>query len=81
MRATEDSPAANEVSLGADQSRRMPVATVAAAGVSRTDTLRVEHPAVHTVADTLAAGIPAVDTAAVEVTVAADTAASAKCPV
>ena len=77
MLATEDSPAANEVSLGADQARRMAVATVAAAGVSRTDTLRMEHPAVHTVADTLV-DTPAVDAAAVEVTVAA---ADAKCSV
>ena len=36
----------------------------------------MEAPAVRTVAD-----MPVVDTAAVEVTMAADTAASAKCPV
>jgi hypothetical protein len=52
----------------------------------------MEASAVRTVADTLAADMPAVDTAAVKVTVAADTAAvkvtvaadtaaSAKCPV
>jgi hypothetical protein len=70
MRATEESPAANGVSLGADQARRMPVATVAAAGVSHTDTLRMEHPAVHTAADTLV-DTPVVDAAAVAVTVAA----------
>ena len=70
MRATEDSPAANEVSLDADQARRVPLATVAAAAVSREDTLRMEHSAVHMVADTLV-DTPAVDAAAVEVTVAA----------
>jgi hypothetical protein len=46
----------------------------------------MEAPAIRTVVDTLAAdmpvaGMPAVDTAAVKVTVAADTAASAKCSV
>ncbi|MGB2836989.1 MAG: hypothetical protein WBL97_04415, partial [Candidatus Sulfotelmatobacter sp.] len=38
----------------------------------------MEAPVVRTVADTLAAGMPAVDTVAVEVTAAADTAAGAK---
>jgi hypothetical protein len=38
----------------------------------------MEAPVVLTVADTLAADMPALDTAAVEVTVAADTAANAK---
>ena len=76
--ATGDSPAANEVSLDANQARRALVVSAAAAAASRTDSLRVEAPAVRTVADTLAADMPAVDTAAVEVTVAADTAAGAK---
>jgi hypothetical protein len=39
----------------------------------------MEVPVVRTVADTLAADMPAVDTAAVEVTAAADTEADAKC--
>ena len=80
--ATGDSPAANEPSLDAPQARRAPVVSAAAPAVSRTDSLRMEVPAVRTVADTLAADIPAVvtavvDTAAVD-TAAADTAASAK---
>ena len=79
--ATGDSPAANEVSLDADQALRAPVASTAAA-VSRVDPLRMgrrgmEAPAVRTAADTLVADMPAVDTAAVEVTAAEDTAASA----
>jgi len=53
------------------------VVSAAAAAVSRTDPLRTEG-AVRTVVDTLAVAMPAVDTAAVEVTVAADTAASVK---
>ena len=76
--ATGDSPAAKELSLDADQARRAPVVSAAAAAVSRADSLRTEASAVRTVVDTLAADMPAVDTAAVEVTVAADTAASAK---
>ena len=76
--ATEDSPAATEVSLDADQARRVLVVSAAAAAVSRADPLRTEVSAVRTVADTLAADTPAVDTAAVEVTVAAATAAGAK---
>jgi hypothetical protein len=76
--ATGDSPAAKELSLDADQARRAPVVSAAAAAVSRADLLRMEPPAVRTVADTLAADMRAVDTAAVEVTVEADTAASAK---
>jgi hypothetical protein len=56
----------------------------ATAAVSRVDPLRMgrrdmEARAVRPVADTLVADMPAVDTAAVEVTVAADTAASANC--
>jgi hypothetical protein len=70
--ATGDSPAANELSLDANQARRALVVSAAAAAVSRADRLRMEAPAVRTVADTQAA-----DTAA-EVTVAADTAAIAK---
>jgi hypothetical protein len=77
MQAPGDSPAANEVSLD-DQTLRVLVVSAAAAAVSRADSLRVEAPAFRTVAGTLAAGMPAVDTAAVEVTVAADTAAGAK---
>jgi hypothetical protein len=79
--ATGDSPAATELSLDADQARRALVVSAAAAARSRADSLRMEAPEVRTVADTLAADMPAVDTAAVEVTVAADTAASAKCSV
>ena len=80
--ATGDSPAANEVSLDADQALRAPVASTAAAVLSRADPLRMgrrgmEAPAVRTAADTLVADMPAVDTAAVEVTAAEDTAASA----
>ena len=78
--ATGDSPAANELSLDADQARRALVVSAAAAVVSRADSLRMEAPAVRTVADTLAADMPAVDTAAVEVTVAADTAAALSVP-
>ena len=84
--ATGDSPAANELSLDAHQARRVLVVSAAAAVVSRADSLRMEAPAVRTEADTRgadmsAADMPAVDTAdtaAVEVTVAGDTAASAK---
>src|ERR1035438_9115787 len=72
--ATGDSPAAEALSLDANQARRALVVSAAAAAVSRADFLR-------TVADTLAADMPAVGTAAVEVTVAADMAASARCPV
>lgn len=76
--ATGDFPEATELSLDADQARRAPVASAAAAAVSRADPLRMEHqgmqaPAVRTAADTLAVDMPAV------VTAAADTAASAKC--
>ena len=77
--ATGDSPAANELSLDANQARRTLAVSAAAAAVSRADPLRTEASAVRTVADTLTADMPAVDTAAVEVTVAADTAASANC--
>jgi len=79
--ATGDSPAVNELSLGANQARRALVVSAAAAAVSRAVSLRMEASAVRTAADTLAADMPAVDTAAVEVTVAADTAAGAKCSV
>src|SRR5580704_6996845 len=66
--ATGDSPAANELPLDARQARRA-------------DPLRMEAPAVRT-ADTLTADTRAPDIpATVEVTVAADTAASAKCSV
>jgi ribonuclease E len=87
--ATGDSPAANEPSLDAPQARRAPVVSAAAPAVSRTDSLRMEVPAVRTVADTLAADMPAVDTAVVDTaavdtaavdTAAADTAASASAP-
>ena len=71
--ATGDSPAAKELSLDAHQACPAPVVSVAAAAVSRADLLRVEPPAVRTAAD-----MPALDTVAVAVTVAADTAASAK---
>lgn len=80
--ATGDSPAATEVS---DANRALRARVVsAAAAVSRADRLRMEASAVRTAADTVAA-MPAADTAAagtaaVEVTVAADTAAGAKCP-
>jgi hypothetical protein len=84
MQATGDSPAANEPSLDAPQARRAPVVSAAAPAVSRTDSLRMEVPAVRTVADTLAADMPAVDTAVVDTaaadTAAADTAASASTP-
>lgn len=77
--ATEDSPA-TELSLDADRAHRELVVSAAAAAVRRTDSLRMEAPAVRRVADTLAADMPALDTAAVvEVTVAVDTAAGAKC--
>jgi hypothetical protein len=76
--ATGDPPAVNELSLDVNQARLALVVSAATAAVSRADSLRMEAPAVRTVADTLAADMPAVDTAAVEVTVAADTAASAK---
>jgi hypothetical protein len=84
--AAGDSLAVNEVSLDANQARRALVVSAAAADVSRADPLPMEAPAVRTVVDTLAADMPvadmpALDTAAVEVTVAADTAASAKCSV
>ena len=79
--STGDSPAANEPSLDAAQARRAPVVSAAAPAVSRTDSLRMEVPAVRTVADTLAAVVTAVvDTAAVD-TAAADTAASASAPI
>src|SRR3984885_2457815 len=71
--ATGDSPAANELSLDADQARRALLAPAVAA-VGRADSPRMEVPVVRTVAD-----MPAVDTAAVEVTAAADTEAGAKC--
>jgi hypothetical protein len=74
--ATGDSPAADALSLDANQARRAPVVSAAAAAVSRADSLRMEAPALRTLADTLAPDMPAVDTAGVEVTVA-----SAKCPV
>jgi hypothetical protein len=64
-------------SRGDNQMRRVLVVSAAAA-VSRADSLRMEGPAVRMVADTLAAAIPAVDTAAEADTVAADTAANAK---
>jgi hypothetical protein len=64
--------------VDANQARRALVVSAAAAAVSRADPLRMEASAVRTVADNLAADMPAVDTAAVEGTVAADTAASAK---
>jgi hypothetical protein len=76
--ATGDSPAANELSLDADQARRALLAPAVAA-VGRADSPRMEVPVVRTVADTPAADMPAVDTAAVEVTAAADTEAGAKC--
>jgi hypothetical protein len=79
--ATGDSPAANELSLDAHQAPRALAVSAAAAAVSRADPPRMEASAVRTGADTLAADMPAVDTAAAEVTVAADTAASAKCSV
>ena len=79
--ATGDSPAANELPLGANQARPALVVSAAAAAVSRADPFRVEAPAVRTVVGTPAADMPAVDTAAPEVTVAADTAALDKCPV
>ena len=67
--ATGDSPAANELSLGANQALCALEVPAEAAAVSRVDPLRMA-------ADTLAEDMPAV-----EVTVAADTAASAKCSV
>jgi hypothetical protein len=77
---TGDPLAANEVSLD-DQARHALVVLVAAAAVSRADPLRMEAPAVRTAAATLAADMPAVGMAAVEVTVAVDTAAGAKRPI
>ena len=77
--ATGDSPAANEVSLDADQARRARVDSAAAAAVSRADSLRMEA-AVRTVADTLAVDMLAADTAVVADTAAADTVAGAKRP-
>src|SRR5271166_2034583 len=77
--ATGDSQAVNELSLDANQARRALVVSAAAAAVSRADSLRMEASAVRTVADTLAVDMPAVGTAAVEDTVAADTAEGAKC--
>ena len=78
MRATADSPLATELSLDANQARRALVVSVGAAAVSRADSLRMEAPAFRTAAVTLAEDMPAADTAALEVTVAADTAAGAK---
>jgi hypothetical protein len=78
--ATGDSPAADELLLDVNQARRALVVSEAVAAVSRADSLRMQASAVRTVAETLAADMPALDTAAVEVTVAADTAAGAKCP-
>ena len=79
--ATGDSLAVNELSLDANQVRRAPAVSVATAAVRRVDPRRMEASPARTEADTRAADMPAVDTAdtaAVEVTVAADTAASAK---
>lgn len=77
---TEDSLAATAVSLDADPAHRGQVVSAAAEAVRRTDSLRMEAPAVRTVAGTLVADMPAVDTAAaVAVTVVADTAAGANC--
>ena len=73
-RATGDSPAANELSLDANQARRARVVSGAAAGLSRADSLPMEAPAVRTVVDILAADMAAVGTAAA-VTVAVGTAA------
>lgn len=83
--ATGDSPAATERSLDADPAHHGLVVSAAAAVVRREDSLRMERPAVRTVAATLAVDMPAADTAAVdmpavEVTVAADTAAGANLP-
>jgi len=75
--ATGDSPAANEGSLDAEQPRRARVAPAATAA-GRAASPRTEALVVRTEADTLAVDMPAVDTAGVEVTVAADTAAGAK---
>lgn len=75
--ATGDSPAANEASPDADQARPAPVVPAQAA-VGRADSPRMEAPVARTVADTLAADMPVVVTAAAEVTVAAGTAAGAK---
>jgi hypothetical protein len=81
--ATGDSPAANELSLDANQARRAQVVSAAAAVGSRAESLRMEQ-AVRTVADTLAADMPTVGAAAVgdtvaAVTVVADMEAGAKC--
>lgn len=75
--ATGDSPAANEGSRDAEQARRARVAPAATAA-GRMASPRMEARVVRTEADTLAVDMPAVDTAGVEVTVAADTAAGAK---
>ena len=75
--ATGDSPAANEGSLDAERARRALVAPAATAA-GRAASPRMEALVVRTEADTLAVDMPAVDTAGAEVTVAADTAASAK---
>jgi hypothetical protein len=75
--ATGDSPAANEGSLDAEQARRARVAPASTAA-GRAASPRMEALVVRTEADTLAVDMPAVDTAGVEVTVAADTAAGAK---
>jgi hypothetical protein len=80
--ATGDSPAANELSLDANQARRALVVSAAAAVGSRAESLRTEG-AVRTVVDTLAADMPTLGAAAAgdtvaAVTVAADTEAGAK---
>jgi len=73
--ATGDSPVADELSLDADQAHRALV-SAAVAAVSRADSLRMEASAVPTVADTIAADMQAVDTAAaVDTAVAVDTVA------
>lgn len=70
--------AANEPPLDAPPAPRALVVSAAVAAVSRTDSLRMEASAVRTTADMPAVVTVVVDTAAVEVTVAADTVASAK---
>jgi hypothetical protein len=75
-RATGDSPAATELSLDVEQAHRGPVVLAAAGAARRADSRRVEVPAVRTVAETLAADMPAV-----EVTAAADTEAGDSCSV
>ena len=74
--ATGDSPPANEGLLD-DQARRVVVVSAAAAAVGRADSLLMEAP-VPTVADILAAGVPAVATAVAEDTAEADTVAGAE---